>query len=185
MENKKLSQKTKVDIDEKAKEVLKETFGEKITIPIDIVEVVKRKKFTLVNALLDENDDGFIIVDNSAKKILGFDTNKLIGVNSSRSLFWKRFIIGHELGHYVLEHKESEKQFARRDHRKGKDKRENAIDYFSAAILMPKDEFKKMYDAFNKPEVNKNLLVEFLANQFQVTKQMAARRIEEVGLQIG
>jgi hypothetical protein len=180
---KELSQEKKDSIDLKTKEVLTEVFGEEIVIPIDILEVVKKYKFTLVNALLDENDDGFIIVDNGKKNILGFETNKLIGVNSSKTLPWKRFIIAHELGHYILEYKNSNKlQFAHRDHRKGKNERENDIDYFAASILMPKDKFIDMYNTFNKPIINKNLLVNFLATQFQVTTKMVTRRIEEVGL---
>lgn len=185
METKKeLSQEKKFSIDSKAKEVLTEVFGEEIVIPIDIVEVSKKLDFVLVNARLNENDDGFIIVDNSEDEILGFKTNKLIGINSSRSVPWKRFIIAHELGHYILKYKNSKKtEFAHRDHRKGKDKRENEIDYFSASILMPKDIY---IDEFNKlSELDKldlSQVVLLLSDKFQVTKDMAKRRIEELDL---
>lgn len=188
MKEKGLTQAKKNFIDEMTKNVLTDVFGEEIVLPIDIISVVKKYEFTLVNAALDENDDGFIIVDNTETNILGIETNKLIGVNSSRPLAWKRFIIAHELGHYILEYENSDNklQFAHRDHRKGKDERENIIDYFSASILMPKDKFKDIYMYFSEnTTVNKNLLVDFLAIQFQVTKKMVLRRIEEVGIQNG
>jgi len=185
LEEKGLTQEKKEFIDKKTKEVLQEVFNGDIVIPIDIIEVVKKYGFTLVNARLDENEDGFIMINKSKNNILGFETNKLIGVNSSKSLPWKRFIIAHELGHYKLEYENSDNklQFAHRDHRKGKDERENEIDYFSASILMPKDEFINLHQYFlSNPTVNKDLLVDFLATQFQVTKKMVTRRIEEVGL---
>lgn len=188
LEKKELNQEKKNHIDEITKKVLTEVFGKEIVLPIDIIKVVKKYGFTLVNARLDENEDGFIMINKSENNILGFETNKLIGVNSSKSLPWKRFIIAHELGHYKLEYEDSDNklQFAHRDHRKGKDERENEIDYFSASILMPKDEFINLHEYYlSNPKVNKDLLVDFLATQFQVTKKMVTRRIEEVGLSIG
>ena len=183
-----LNQEKKNHIDEITKKVLTEVFGKEIVLPIDIIKIVKKYGFTLVNARLDENEDGFIMINKSENNILGFETNKLIGVNSSKSLPWKRFIIAHELGHYKLEYEDSNNklQFAHRDHRKGKDERENEIDYFSASILMPKEEFINLHEYYlSNPKVNKALLVDFLATQFQVTKKMVTRRIEEVGLSIG
>lgn len=183
-----LNQEKKNHIDEITKKVLTEVFGKEIVLPIDIIKIVKKYGFTLVNARLDENEDGFIMINKSENNILGFETNKLIGVNSSKSLPWKRFIIAHELGHYKLEYEDSNNklQFAHRDHRKGKDERENEIDYFSASILMPKEEFINLHEYYlSNPKVNKDLLVDFLATQFQVTKKMVTRRIEEVGLSIG
>lgn len=188
MKEKGLTQAKKNLIDEITKNILTEVFGKEIFLPIDIITVVKKHGITLINAALDKNCDGFLIVDNTETNILGIETNKLIGVNSSRPLAWKRFIIAHELGHYKLEYENSNNklQFAHRDHRKGKNERENVIDYFSASILMPKDKFKDMYMYFSEnATVNKDLLVDFLAIQFQVTKKMVIRRIEEVGLQNG
>ena len=183
-----LNQEKKNHIDEITKKVLTEVFGKEIVLPIDIIKIVKKYGFTLVNARLDENEDGLIMINKSENNILGFETNNLIGVNSSKSLPWKRFIIAHELGHYKLEYEDSNNklQFAHRDHRKGKDERENEIDYFSASILMPKEEFINLHEYYlSNPKVNKDLLVDFLATQFQVTKKMVTRRIEEVGLSIG
>ena len=73
---------------------------------VDVIDVAKRLGFVVGNAVLNEEDDGFIVVEEGKKKIMGIKTDKLIGVNSDRPLEWKRFIIAHELGHYILHFKE-------------------------------------------------------------------------------
>lgn len=73
---------------------------------VDVIDVAKRLGFVVGNAVLNEEDDGFIVVEEGKKEIMGIKTDKLIGVNSDRPLEWKRFIIAHELGHYILHFKE-------------------------------------------------------------------------------
>ena len=73
---------------------------------VDVIDVAKRLGFVVGNAVLNEEDDGFIVVEEGRKEIMGIKTDKLIGVNSDRSLEWKHFIIAHQLGHYVLHFKE-------------------------------------------------------------------------------
>lgn len=172
------------NIDNKAWEILKTVFGNEVKVPIDIVEVAKKLDFVLVNARLGENDDGFIIVDEGADEILGFKTDKLIGVNSNRDVPWKRFIIAHELGHFLLEYENTKKaQFAHRDHRKGKNKRENEIDYFAASILMPKILYTHEFDSLRKIDrLDLSQIELLLSDKFQVTKNMAKRRIQELNL---
>lgn len=98
---------------------------------IDVIEVAKKLGFVVGNAGLSEDVDGFIIVDENKGNILGIDTNKLIGVNASKELAWKRFIIAHEIGHYIL-HYDKEKDngmYAHREHKKGKNEIENEADF--------------------------------------------------------
>ena len=114
---------------------------------IDIIQIAKKLGFAVGNALLDNDDDGFIIVQEGVDNILGIKTDKLIGVNSKRTLEWKRFIIAHEIAHYIL-HYSNEKRngmYAHRDHKKGKNDLENDADYFAASLLMTRDKFTKKY----------------------------------------
>ena len=114
---------------------------------VDVIDVAKRLGFVVGNAVLNEEDDGFIVVEEGRKEIMGIKTDKLIGVNSDRSLAWKRFIIAHELGHYVLHFKEKNLKglYAHRDHKRGRDELENEADFFAANLLMPRESFENKY----------------------------------------
>lgn len=98
---------------------------------VDVIDVAKRLGFVVGNAVLNEEDDGFIVVEEGKKKIMGIKTDKLIGVNSDRPLEWKRFIIAHELGHYILHFKEKNLKglYAHRDHNRGHNELENEADF--------------------------------------------------------
>ena len=94
---------------------------------VDVIHIAKNLGFLVGNAILNDEDDGFIVVEEGKDEIMGIKTDKLIGVNSDRPLEWKRFIIAHELGHYVLHYKEKNLTglYAHRDHKRGHNELEN------------------------------------------------------------
>lgn len=96
---------------------------------IDIVDLAENIGFIVGNALLKNDEDGFIISNPDVDVVPGFPSNKIIGVNSNRDYFLKRFIIAHELGHYTLADV-GEKLFAHRENKIGKSKEENEFDFF-------------------------------------------------------
>ena len=151
---------------------------------IDVIDVAKRLGFLVGNAVLNEEDDGFIIVEEGREEIMGLKTDKLIGVNSDRSLEWKRFIIAHEIGHYILHFKEEgiEGLYAHRDHKRGHDDSENEVDFFAANLLMPRQRFKKKFTEMKALKLSTQDIIDELASYFIVTKRMAERRIKELGL---
>ena len=139
---------------------------------VDIIELAHKIGFVVGNAGLDDNDDGFIMVNEDADEILGIKTKKLIGVNVDRDYEKKRFIIAHEIGHYTL-HCRGGKIFAHRDSAHGRSEEENDVDYFAACLLMPEDAFKK---AFKGNEI------EELSRIFEVPVDSIKRRIDELEL---
>ena len=151
---------------------------------VDVIDVAKRLGFVVGNAVLNEEDDGFIVVEEGRKEIMGIKTDKLIGVNSDRSLEWKRFIIAHELGHYILHFKEKnlEGLYAHRDHNRGHNELENEADFFAANLLMPRESFEKKYKEKKQEYRNDKDIVDALSKHFIVTVRMAERRIEELKL---
>lgn len=155
---------------------------------IDIIQIAKRLGFVVGNAFLnDDDDDGFIVVDEGKEEIFGIKTDKLIGVNSSKSLEWKRFIIAHEIGHYKL-HYSLERDggiYAHRDHKKGKNNIENEADFFAANILMPREKFSRMYSELKEKKLTQEDIAMILAKRFVVTQVMASRRIGELRLSEG
>lgn len=152
---------------------------------VDVIGIAQGLGFVVGNAVLNEDDDGFIVVDESRKEIFGIKTDKLIGVNSNRTLEWKRFIIAHEIGHYILDFKEKnlEGLYANRYHSKGHSRRENAVDFFAASLLMPKNGFRSKYNEIKKKCSDSKEIVKELAKHFVVTVRMAERRVKELGLE--
>ena len=98
-----------------------------------VEDTIRTAQYTIADRSVDvihiakNEDDGFIVVEEGKDEIMGIKTDKLIGVNSDRPLEWKRFIIAHELGHYVLHYKEKNLTglYAHRDHKRGHNELEN------------------------------------------------------------
>ena len=150
---------------------------------IDVVSIASKLGFKVANAILDDDADGFVVVDKNARSILNINTTKLIVVNNERSIEWKRFIVAHELAHYVLHYDNDNDQgiYAHRDHRVGKNKYENDADYFAAALLMPRKVFRRRYQELKDNNVTGDYAT-ILAEKLEVTYIMASRRIQELSL---
>ena len=176
---------TKMDkqvIEEKASEIFT-NYGDGTT-DVDIVKIARKMGFIVGNAILPNEYDGFIVVNETVRNLPNQEGNKVIAVNTSLSPEDKNFVIAHELGHYVLSNDSDKKIFAHREHRKGKNAEENDYDFFAACLLMPKEIFKNRLNAL-KPlyENDENGLVNDLANYFIVSPESVKRRIEEVSEQ--
>lgn len=142
---------------------------------VDIIDFAHHYGFNVVNANLEEKDDGFIAITSNLK---------LIAVNAERSLEWKRFIIAHEFGHYVLHPvKEKDYLYRKRENVKGKNESENAADYFAAALLMPKKAFLKQYQDLKEQELSENTICMQLSSIFKVPLDSVSRRILELNHQ--
>lgn len=152
--------------------------------PVDVIDVAKRLGFVVGNAILNEEDDGFIVAEEGRKEIMGIKTDKLIGVNSDRTLEWKRFIIAHEIGHYILHFREKNLKglYAHRDHKRGHNELENEADFFAANLLMPRESFENKYNEIKQVYKNNKEIVDVLSKHFLVTIRMTERRVEELGL---
>lgn len=174
----------KAMIERKAAETLEKVNYNDSADSIDVIEVAKKLGFVVGIASVSDDMDGFIIVEEGKEEILGVSTDKLIGVNVSKELEWKRFIVAHEIGHYVLHYNRDADHgmYAHREHRKGKNEKENEADFFAANLLMPRERFLKKYNELNQKELSYNDLVILLANKFVVTQNMTKRRFQELGI---
>lgn len=148
---------------------------------IDVVDFAQKFGFVVLNAELEKNEDGFLIIHEgkTSENELNTESDKMIGVNSNRSLSWKRFIIAHELGHSILHYKAGE-VYLHRDNRKGKDSEENEADYFAASLLMPKKSFKRLYEQYCESGMNRTAACLQLSNLYKVPLDSVSRRIDEV-----
>jgi hypothetical protein len=71
---------------------------------VDLFELCLALGFQVVNAQMNTDDDGFLIVAPERTEIFGMQVNKMIGYNRKyqENEEKKRFLIAYELGHYVL-----------------------------------------------------------------------------------
>jgi len=169
-----LEKMEKAKIEERAGKVL-EAFGYKDgeSIYVDSVRLARFFGFEVEEKdSLPAVEDGSITVSEDQKE-------KSIVVNNVRSIEFKRFIIIHELAHYLLHYTGEKKMFMHRENTKGKSLEENDADYLAACILMPAKSFKNQYDLLKK-EYNRREIVAALQNRFCTPIESVERRIDEV-----
>lgn len=121
---------------------------------------------------LSAAEDGCITVSEDA-------TERSIVVNDARSIESKRFIIVHELAHYLLHYLGSGKFFKHRENTKGKNLEENDADYLAACLLMPAKSFEKQYNLVKNGRNFQGIVTE-LQTKFCTPRESIERRIEEV-----
>lgn len=156
----------------------------------DLFEFVNSLGFKIWKLPLDEeNLDGIILVHKNKKKI---------GLNEALDLPDARFVLAHELAHYIKQFSSAPNKLliAVRDrvlHGEQKNPLENDMDYLAAAILVPKDAFKN--DLINHninlsslvgigiKELRKTIpanYVQELMDRYCVSDEVIYRRIAEV-----
>ena len=157
----------------------------------DIISVCNKLGLQAVYMPLNDGVDGLILVDGK---------HRIIAIKSTLEPIDTRFLIAHELAHYITAYDSADKkgapQFcvaAKDTLRHGSDKPqlEHDMDYLAAAILVPFEQFKKELDS---KKINyKNLrtesdvtnkfpigVIKDFAKRYRVTQQLIVRRIAEI-----
>ena len=143
-----------------------------------------------VQETIPDNAAGNIYVGGTTEKLYGH--NKIIIARKDEKFPHQRFIIAHELGHYLMDYvgslleKDPKKLFAqaytRENHGAG-DIREDRADRFAAELLMPADEFIAEYAKVMKSvEFDERFAIPTLAAYFEVKENSIIRRLAETGL---
>ena len=134
---------------------------------LDVVLIARSHGFSVYNGGLPANRDGFVVIQAGPVMIHGEKVDgRVIAVNRDRGGPFKRFLVAHELGHYI--HYESGE----------KTTDDVEADYFAAALLMPKEMFVRDYQQLE------NLEDRFLnlAREYRVRVSDARFRAEMLGL---
>nr|WP_302140143.1 ImmA/IrrE family metallo-endopeptidase [uncultured Schaedlerella sp.] len=130
---------------------------------------------------------GNIYVGGNTKKIYG--NNNVIIVGADEEYFHQRFIIAHELAHFLIdylnkpEYRENpQRLFSMTYPKEGHDLiKESRADRFAAELLMPSHKFLNRYIyAMEKSKYNRRYTISYLSSYFEVKKTSIAKRIEEV-----
>ncbi len=151
----------------------------KLVVPVDIFKVATDLGFDVRGAEFEEQLEGLLAVNEFVDEVDGFDSNKIIAYNCSKDINTKKFIVAHELAHYISEKTNAyDKKIvvAARDHKDSysSDKEEQRMDYIAASLLIPKND---LIEFINN---NANVTSSQVSERYKVPQELAQRRIEEV-----
>ena len=146
-----------------------------LSVPVDIFELADQLGFDVRGAEFDEHMDGLIVVNEFEDKIDGFESNKVIAYNCKKDIEDKKFIVAHELAHYIWEKSQAKAKrivVAARDHhgRYSDDEREQRMDYVAASILVTREH---LIDSGITDPIE-------VAKKYRVPEELAQRRLQEV-----
>lgn len=170
-----------LEMEEKVK-VFFEQNNIEVIIPVDVFAVASSLGFDVRGAEFKETLEGLLLVDEHIERIKGFNSNKIIAYNCQKNIYMKKFIVAHELSHYINEKSKNEDKkivLAARDHEDeySNNMVEQEMDYMAACILMPREDLLKNYDG---KDIEREELIKFIVSRYNVSPKMAERRIEEV-----
>lgn len=143
--------------------------------PISIISIAKFYGFSVYEMDLGDQVSGLIMVDE--KKIKGYDSSRIIVVNSKHSVGRRRFTIAHELGHYFLDDCPT-KCYAHRDNGDYSPKERDA-NSFASMLLMPEDEIKRFAKHYFGDDDEMSY---YIAQKFNVSQSAAEVRLKKLEL---
>lgn len=155
----------------------------KLSIPVDIFEIASKIGFDIRGSEFREHLEGLILVNENERVIKGFNSNKVIAYNCKMDIDSKKFIVAHELAHYIeekIKNKNTKIVVAARDHVKAysNDIDEQRKDYIAAALLIPKDDFINRFSK-NITKMDKAFFKE-VSDTYNVDYDLAKRRVKEI-----
>ena len=141
---------------------------------------------TLKQKNMPEDISGNIFVGGTTKDV--YNEEKVIVVDEEEEYAHQRFIIAHELGHYLMDYLGSEDSknpgilFSRAYPKSNHDSAEEIrADRFAAELLMPTKLFCRQYlRAMEASDYNLRYTISYLAKYFKTKKSSIERRIDEV-----
>lgn len=150
-----------------------------------IVKIAKEFNFETYKETLSDGKSGDIHINGDTKNKYGND--KVILVNKREDLFHLRFVIAHELAHYLFDFLGKEdynnitfsEPYQKNQHETDKEKRANA---FAAELMMPKDLFIKQYNIAKRESSNRMFVIMYLSRFFETSIDSIEKRIREVSI---
>ena len=152
-----------------------------------IIDIAKKFGFTtFVERNMPEDISGNIFVGGTTRDVYG--TDKVIVVGEQEEYAHQRFIVAHELAHYLMDYLGGEdstnpgilfsKTYPKHNHHSTEEIR---ADRFAAELLMPTKLFYRQYlKAMEASDYNIRYTISYLSNYFKTKKTSIERRIDEV-----
>lgn len=176
---------TFLEIDDIANKILS-TFGfisKNISTPI--VKIAKEFGFNSYKTSLDNGQSGCIYINGKTFEKYGKDS--IILVNREEELYHQRFVIAHELAHYLFDfvgnpvYFNKDIQFSDTYYRDKHNRPEELnANRFAASLLMPRDLFIRQYQIAKRTDANRMFIIMYLSKFFETSMDSIVKRIEEV-----
>lgn len=143
--------------------------------------------FVAKQPILKENESGNIYIGGTTAQCYP-NSNKVIIVSNKEEYFHQRFIVAHELGHYLMDYLSNpeytnnpgrlfSKPYFKQNHNS---KEELRTDRFAEELLMPARLFSAMYIRAVERYYNRCYTIAYLSSFFKVTKSRVEKRILEI-----
>lgn len=173
------------EIDSIAKSILKifNLYSKKTSIPI--VKIAKSFNFKIYKETLPDSLSGDIYINGKTNMNYGHD--RIILVNKNESFFHQRFVIAHELAHFLFDFIGQAKYddptikfsdtYYKDKHETIEEKRANR---FAASILMPDNIFVEQYYIARNEDNNRLYTSLYLSQFFEMPIDSIEKRIQEV-----
>lgn len=145
--------------------------------PIPIVKIVQALDFIVGKQKLQETFSGYIAIGEKIREKFGKD--RFICVNSTDCIGHQRFTIAHELAHFLFDFKKSATYYNTYRTTDSDNKIEKRANAFAANLLMPAEEFRRIYNDILADNEKK---IEILMKYFEVSRRAIDLRIIELGL---
>lgn len=169
-----------------AREVLKICGYDSLAGAIPINKVANNFGFRCVKATVPEHISGNIFVGGTTEEI--YKSDKVIVVGNTEDPKHQRFIIAHELAHYLIDYIGSNisknpnllftETYLKINHN---DEKEMRADRFAAELLMPSTIFLKQFlKVAEACDYNRDYIITYLSSFFKTKKSSIERRIIEV-----
>lgn len=178
---------TALEVEQLADSILIENNPAELVAPTPIVKIVSDfgvKAFKIEK--LGKDISGNIYIGGTTEKV--FHHDKVIVVQAKEEFYHQRFIIAHELGHYLLDYignptfehpkKFFSKTYIKTEHEYSED---ILVNKFAAELLMPSRLFLQKY--INIMDYSRNNIVftvTYLSVFFEVEKEKIIKRITEI-----
>lgn len=161
-----------------AQKILENLNGE---TPVNIVGLANLMGFKIfeIKELINQSSGAIVINTGLFEK---YGSSKCIFLNKFINSGKKRFVIAHEIGHYLLEFNPKEDiHYQSFYNKKAEGEKEKNADEFAAELLMPSEEFILKYDNLKNKNTDLYKIREILMEHFNVSMKSIEKRIHEVG----
>lgn len=176
---------TYADLDWLADKVRKLCGGYDGKLSVPVVSIAENLGLKVYQADMDDKTPGCIFAGGTTADMYG--NNQVIFVSNVCPLQHQRFIVAHEIAHFLLNYLPDEKYsdknllyveyYGETPHNT---ESELIADYFAAELLMPKKLFVKIYNQALELSQDRDVLVLCLSKYFKVKPSSIRRRMKEV-----
>lgn len=166
-------------VDEIARDILNNIDGYDKKSSTPIVSLADQLGFRTFHQKLKKGLSGIVKIDEDLKEEYG--TDKVIAVNYEDSLEHLRFVIAHEIGHYIFEYDGISPKYSNTYQKNMHITMDEIIaNRFAAELLMPKDLFIEQYKRAKNIINDRRFIIIYLSKYFKTSYESINKRIMEV-----